>query len=260
MPETIDLDFADGVEIVTLNRPPVNAVNSQMMAELIQTFSSYEARGEVRAVVLAGNGTKAFCSGLDLKDLNKMQQSDLSIKDQIDPGWQWRLTQRAIRHSMVPVICALEAPAIGAGFSLAAISDFIIASTSARFALTEINVGLLGGGSKAMKLMGAPKAKYMIYTGEMIRPEELHRVGAIERVVEPGQALQEALTIAKLIASKSPLAVRMAKQAILRIETDAIEEESRTEADHLGRLRQFEDSGEALSAFLEKRPPHFNLR
>lgn len=260
MTNTLSIEFKDGIEIVTLNRPPVNAVNHEMMVELEQTFLSYDDRPEVKAVVLAAAGTRAFCGGIDLKEVNASGLGTAKVKDQVNPGWQWRQTQRAIRHSAVPVVCAVEAPAIGAGIGLVGIVDLIVASTNARFALTEINVGLLGGASKALHLVGPFMTRYMMYTGEMIKPEVFHRLGAVDSVVEPGEALDEAVRIAKVIASKSPLAIRMAKQSILRIETDLMEEQYRTEWDYTNRLRQFEDSQEALDSYLEKREPQWKLK
>lgn len=260
MYETLEVEFSDGIEIVKLNRPPVNAVNQLMMRELEAVFALYEEREDVRVAILAANGTRAFCGGIDLKEVQSQDASNQDLKDRLNPGWQWRQTQHTIRHSAVPVITALEAPAIGAGFGLVGISDIVVASTRARLALTEINVGLLGGASKALNMVGPYKARYMMYTGEMIKPEVFYEAGAIESIVEPDEALDEALRIARTIASKSPLAIRLAKQSILRIETDHIEDQYRTEWDYTNRLGDFEDSAEALASYLEKREPNWKLR
>lgn len=248
----------DGVVVVTLNRPPVNAVNLQMQRELRSTFEEFSGDRDVRAVVLAAAGDRAFCGGIDLNDMSKASEPD-SITTVTNPGWEWRAAQHAIRHCAVPVIAAVERPAIGAGFGLVGVSDLIIASTTARFGLTEINVGLLGGASKALRLLGPHKARMMMFTGRLQEAEELYRLGAVEQVVASGEALATARAIAAEIATKSPLAMRLAKESVLRIETDESEDQYRTEWDYTNRLRGFNDSREAMSAYLEKREPKWTL-
>src|SRR5690606_37477609 len=143
--------------------------------ELREVFESFDEDRRVRAVVLAGAGERAFCGGIDLKELpGTGVGEDIPLKTRLNPGWEWRAAQRAIRHCAVPVIAAVEGPAIGAGFGLVGVSDLIIASETATFALTEINVGLLGGASKALHLVGPHKARMMMLTGRPQTAQDMY--------------------------------------------------------------------------------------
>jgi enoyl-CoA hydratase len=137
------------------------------------------------------------------------------------------------------------------------VCDLVIAGQDARFGLTEINVGLLGGASKAMRLLGPSKARRMLFLGELLPADELYRLGGIEEVVPAGEAESRALELANEIAAKSPIAMRLAKESVLRIEGDEMMQRYRTENDYTTRLRGFDDAHEAVAAFLEKRPPTF---
>ena len=254
--ETLIVGRTDGVATVSLNRPPVNAVTRQMQLELRQTFEALSQEREVGAVVLAAEGERAFCGGIDLKETAAEDApAELPLQNTTNPGWEWRAAQAAIRHCAVPVIAAVEGPAIGAGFGLVGVCDIIIASTRAKFGLTEINVGLLGGASKAMNMVGPRRARMMLFTGRLQPAEELYRLGAVEEVVQPGEARRRAQALASEIAGKSPLAIRLAKESIVRIEGDEMERQYRTEWDYTNRLRGFNDSREAIMAYLEKRQP-----
>lgn len=255
--ETLTLDMTvDGVAVVTLNRPPVNAVNRAMMAELTRVFHGLTDRRDVGAVVLTGQGQKAFCAGIDLAEVSTgTDDASSTVRATLDSGWEWRTAQHAVHHCGVPVIAAVEGAAIGAGFGLVGVCDVIVASESARFALTEINVGLLGGASKAIRMLGPYKARMMMFGGEFVSAHEFYRRGAVEEVVPEGTATTRAIEIGRLFASKSPLALRLAKESILRIEADQMEQQYRTEQDYTARMRTFDDSGEAMRAFVEKRNP-----
>lgn len=254
--ETLRLERSDGVAVVTLSRPPVNAVNRCMQLELKATFDALSQDRTINTVVLSASGEKAFCAGIDLRETAAgAPVSDAPIEATLDVGWEWRRAQAAIRHCSVPVIAAVEGPAIGAGFGLVGVCDLIIASELASFALTEINVGLLGGASKAVRMLGPFKTRMMMFTGTFQTAEDFYRLGAVEEVVSPGHALQRAREIGDLMAAKSPLALRLAKESILRMEGDALESNYRMEQDYTTRLRGFDDSAEAMQAFIEKRDP-----
>jgi enoyl-CoA hydratase len=254
--ETLQLERGDGVAVVRLDRPPVNAVNRVMMQELRSTFESLSQDRDVNAVVLSATGDRVFCGGIDLKDLpGDSQNDDADLHELLDPTWLWRAVQYSVHQCLVPVIAAVERPAIGAGFGLIGVSDLVIAGEHATFGLTEINVGLLGGASKALRLLGPSKARRMMFLGEMMEAQELHRLGGIEEVVPAGQAEPRALELAAQMASKSPIAMRLAKQSILRIEADEVMTQYRTENDYTDRLRTYHDSKEAIDAFKEKREP-----
>lgn len=252
--QAIDVELASGYAIVRLNRPPVNAVNRQMRVELRTAFEWLSQRRDVNSVVLSAAG-KLFCAGVDLKDMaaGTSAPTDQDVHALLDPGWEWRQTQHAMRHCSVPVIAAVDGKAIGAGFGLVGSCDLIVASEQAEFGLTEINVGLLGGASKALRMVGPYKARMMFFGGRLISAQEMYRLGVVERVVENGGAEAAAVELAQDLATKSPIALRMAKESLLRIEGDDVESQYRTEQDYTNRLRGYNDSKEAMSAFIEKR-------
>jgi enoyl-CoA hydratase len=251
----VEVERRNGFAVVRLSRPPVNAVTRQMMGELRSAFSSLSQEREVAAVVLSSTGSRAFCAGIDLRETASGDQPEGDLRGLLDPHWEWRSTQQSIRNCLVPVIAAVEAPAIGAGFGLIGVCDMVIAGADASFGLTEINVGLLGGASKAIRLLGPSKARRMLFFGEMVPVAEMHRLGAVEEVVAPGDAEARAVELATELAKKSPIALRLAKESILRIEGGRLMDDYRTENDYTNRLRGFNDSREAIQAFVEKREP-----
>lgn len=254
---TLSLVRDGKVAIVRLSRPPVNAVNRLMMSELRDCFSQLNEDRSVNAVVLSAEGTRAFCAGIDINEASGAREGDRTIADTLDTGRFWRDTQHQVRHCLVPVIAAVDGAAIGAGFGLVGVCDLIIASERATFSLTEINVGLLGGASKALRMVGPFKTRMMMFSGESLSAEELYRLGAVEAVVPAGEAEARALDIAQRLAAKSPLALRLAKESILRIEGSTLEDSYRTEQDYTQRLRTYNDSKEAMLAFKEKREAHW---
>jgi enoyl-CoA hydratase len=256
--DTIEVETGDGVAVVRLNRPPVNAVNKAMMRELRTSFDALSQDRSVGAVVLAGRGEKAFCGGIDLQEKVARSVDDGGdLRGFLDPLWEWRQAQYAIHQCLVPVVAAVEQAAIGAGFGLVGSCDMVVAGEGATFGLTEINVGVLGGASKALRMLGPSKARRMLFLGELLPAAELHRLGGIEEVVPAGEAESRALELAGQMAAKSPIALRLAKESILRIEADEMMRQYRTENDYTTRLRTFADSEEAILAFREKRPPRW---
>jgi enoyl-CoA hydratase len=254
--ETLEIERIGGVAVVRLNRPPVNAVNQVMRRELRACFESLSQDREIGAAVLSATGQRAFCGGIDLKETrDRAAVENGDLRALLDPAWEWRQTQYAIRECLVPVIGAIEHTAVGAGFGLVGVCDLVIASEKATFGLTEINVGLLGGASKALRLLGPSKARRMLFVGELIPAGELHRLGGIEEVVPAGHAESRAVELATIMTEKSPIALRLAKESILRIEGDEMMQRYRTENDYTNRLRGFNDSQEAMDAFVEKRSP-----
>jgi enoyl-CoA hydratase len=256
--ETLELERREGFTIVRLDRPPVNAVNRQMMYDLRATFDELSQDRSINAVVLSARGDKVFCGGIDLKD-NPVGNAtaDDDQHELLDPTWLWRQVQHSVHECLVPVVAAVEKPCIGAGFGLIGVSDLVIAGEEATFGLTEINVGLLGGASKAIRLLGPSKGRRMLFLGEMIPAAELYRLGGIEELVAPGGAEARAIEIAEELATKSPIALRLAKQSILRIEGGELMQRYHTENDYTDRLRRYDDAKEAIAAYTEKRPPEW---
>lgn len=262
---SVTLEVADGIAVVTLNCPPVNALTSAAWRGLADTFESLGGRRDVSVAILRAEG-KIFCAGVDLVDSRRRNRADGrpedgapqgDPRDQIDPGVIARRAFWAIYDCAVPVIGAIDGKAIGAGAVMVALCDLIVATPRCELALTEINVGALGGVRAMQRLVGPYLAKRMFLTGEYVGADELFRRGVLEAVVEPEQLMETAHALAATIASKSPIAIRLAKESANRVEFMELKEGYRTEQDYTIRLRRYADSAEAGLAFAEKRAPSF---
>ena len=254
------------VAVVTLDRPPVNALDAATFAELGDVFEGLSADRSVSVAVLTGAGERAFCGGVDLVDSASRFEPDGRSEDggpqgnpvdQVDPGRVVRRCFWSIYDCSVPVIAAVNAAAVGAGVALIGSCDLVVASEAARFALTEINVGVLGGVRHAQRLVGPFKSKRMLLTGEWEPASEFYRLGAIEAVVPPDRLMPTALALAATIAEKSPIALRLAKESANRVEHLGLQDGYRLEQDYTVRIRRHADSDEARRAFLARRPPDF---
>jgi enoyl-CoA hydratase len=247
-----------GVGIVTLNRPQaLNALTVELLELLEHHADEAERDPTVRALVIAGSGEKAFCAGADLKTLEQ-EYAGVSEPDELVDVMHrvyWRLERLEL-----PVIAAVHGYCFGGGLELMLTADFCIAADDARFGLPEVNVGALpgaGGTQRLPRLIGAPMAKQLMFTGESIDATEALRIGLVNRVVPAASLLTDALALAAAIAGKAPLAVRKIKQAAdggLALSLEAGLELER--ACHVF-LRETEDRREGVTAFVEKRSPHF---
>ena len=238
----------DGIAEVAIDRPPVNALARETYRELKETFDSFREREDISAVIFTGTGERAFCGGRDIYDLQQERSGPQAV-DVADPYQITREAFWAVRHCAVPVICAVNGPAVGAGVALVAVSDIAIAVESATFALTEIDVGVLGGASFAQRLVGPAKARRMFFTGERVPAAEVYRLGGIDSVVPRSDLMTEARALAAEIASKSKVAIRMAKASIVRSDTLPLEAAYRTEQDYTRHLSSLPASAEAMSRF-----------
>jgi enoyl-CoA hydratase len=261
MSANVGLEIADAVMVVTLDRPPVNALDRPTLAELTEVFAGVRGSREVNCVVLTAAGDRAFCAGVDLNDsVSRYRPHDRAAGPpdaQLDPGRAMREMFWAVYECVVPVIAAVNGPAIGAGLALASVCDVIIASDNARFALTEIDVGVLGGASHAQRLAGPYLARRMFFTGQAVDPRQLEALGTVHAVVPRGELLAEAMSLARVVAAKSPIALRLAKEAFGRVEALPLKDAYRLEQDYTEKLRTYDDSAEAGSAYREKRDPEW---
>jgi len=257
---SVTLSIADHVATIVLDRPPVNALTRDTYREIAARFLAVRDDREVRAVVLTAAGSKAFSAGADLKAMGPDDLEAETPSVRLDRGRVIRDLLSAIAECPVPVVCAVNGAAIGAGAGIASMCDIILAATGARFGFTEINVGLLGGLAHLELMVGRYRARALYFTGALIEAEELQRIGMVHRVVEPARLQAEAQAIARTIAEKSPIAVRLAKEAMTRIEAFPVMDAYRVEQDYTNRLLRFEDSTEARRAMLEKRPPVWRWR
>lgn len=249
------LEIHDKVALVTLNRPPVNALNRQMRREIVAMFDEISARDDILCAVLTGQGS-VFCAGADLKD-----RPDADIPgDFLEHNRITRETGNAIRECAKPVIAAINGAALGAGLGLAAACDILYASDNATFGMPEINVGLAGGASMLRTLFGRSTARRMFFTGQRLTAAELLQRNVIEAVLPPGELLPVAMKLAHEIASKAPLAVAYAKRAANMVDVMPQRDAYRFEQEFTMALSRTEDAREARMAFLEKRAPQFKGR
>ena len=255
----VRVEIADHVATVTIDRPPVNAVDPDTLAAIHDAFRSIGEDRDVRVAVLTGAGSRAFVGGADLRAIDSDRTAG-PPGPQLDRGLVAREAFWAIRGCAVPVIGAINGPAIGAGLALAAVCDILFAADGATFGTTEINVGLLGASAQLSLLVGRHRARELFFTGELIAAEELHRLGVIRKVVPRDDLMTEPRALAAALAQKSPLALRLAKESMNRVEFLPLEDAYRIEQDYTARLLGFEDSAEARQAYLDKRDPDWKWR
>lgn len=259
--DTLRVTRSDDGYIVTveMHRPEaLNAMNTAMGRELLDCFEGFSWDKQTRVVVLTGAGDRAFCVGGDLKERQGM--TDEAWRDQ-----HVIFEQAALRvlHCPQPVIAAVEGFAMGGGCELAVLADFVVAGETAVFAVPEVTRGIfpgIGGTQLLPRIVGAPFAKEMIFTGRRVSAQEAKAVGLINHLVPPGQAYAKALDIATTIAQNGPIAVRQAKKAIAwGTETD-LETGMRLAIEAYNITVHTEDRLEGVRAFNERRPPRFQGR
>lgn len=259
----IRTSLMDHVLTVTLDRAPVNALTGDMMRELTEVFRAVEKSWDTRVVLLDAVPGRAFCGGVDLGDSARRHSGNaegVAPVDVLDSGRVVRDLFEAVLDCPVPVLAAVGGAAVGAGLALLACVDIIIASDQARFALTEINAGVLGGARPLQRLVGTSKVRSMFFTGDFVSAADFHRLGAVEEVVPPDELAARASAWASKLAGKSPIGLRLAKESLSRVEHLPLLEGYRLEQDYTARMTRFEDSSEARNAFLEKRSPEWKLR
>lgn len=256
----LTVTIADHIAVVTLDRPPVNAITRSTMHEMIDVFNALGANRDVRVAIFTAAGDRAFMAGIDLHTVGTDTPEATHPRFATDPASAAREAMWAITDCAVPVIGAINGPALGAGFAFAACCDVIFASDNARFGVTEINVGLLGASAHVSMMVGRHKAREMYFSGEQVSAEEMHRLGAVRAVVPREQLLDTAMGFARELAAKSPIALRLAKESMNRVEHLPLKEAYRTEQEYTARLQSFEDAAEARAAYFEKRSPNWQWR
>jgi enoyl-CoA hydratase len=221
--KTLSLELKDGVALVAMDNPPVNATSHALQQDLTRAFDSFNDLAEVRAAVLTGKG-RAFCAGADLKAPPMTEAGQRSASTRI-----WRECTYSVMECRKPVIAAINGYALGGGLALAASCDILVASTQAIMGLPEIDVGLLGGGRRAMRLFGHSRVRSLMFRGIRLNAEELYHLGVVEAVVAPEELLPLALRIAAEIATKDPEAICLAKLGLNTIEEMSIRDGYRFE-------------------------------
>ena len=241
------------VAVVTIDSPPVNALTFSDYDSIRRVFHALGRDEELSCVVLTGAGRRAFVGG---HDVNEFVAMDPEVAEQ---GLaRVRMAFNAVEDCAIPVVAAINGPAIGAGFALASLSDIRVCSSSAFLSVPEIDVGVLGSGSHLMRLAPVGLTRMMVLTGRRLTAAAAREAGVVEEVHEPDGVLAAAMVLADEIARKSPPAVRLAKIGLARVEHMTAKEGYEFECSLTNVLRRSPDAKEAGRSFVEKRAPEFS--
>ena len=252
------LDVADRIATVTINRPDkLNALNDVMMDELGRMFGELAGRDDVGVIILTGNG-RAFVAGADIKALAARDRAALEATSRVGQA-----VFRSIEQSAKPVIAAVNGFALGGGCELALSCHLRVASSSAKFGLPEVKLGLIpgyGGTQRLARLIGRGRALELVLPGEPIDSAEAHRLGIVNAVVAPDALLDAARAFARTMLKNGPLAMARAIDAIDRGLDQPLDAGISHEATLFGSLADTADMREGTAAFLEKRAAAFQGR
>jgi enoyl-CoA hydratase len=247
---------SEGIATITINRPEaLNAFSAEVVSEILQAIEDVKADESVRVVVLTGAGEKAFSAGADIKamkGMNALKARELSQMGE-------RLCN-ALENLEKPVIAAINGYALGGGLEVAMACDIRIASENARMGQTEINIGLIpgwGGTQRLTRLIGATKAKELIFTGKMIDARTAEQLGLVNMVVPQDKFRETVRQFASELAQKAPVALKVAKALINKGAEISLDAAIALEREGFGVVASTEDLQEGVSAFIEKRKPVF---
>jgi len=254
----IDYKKEGRIAIFTINRPAVNAINMEAMRELHDVMVDFRDDPELWVGIITGAGEKAFCGGADIKDTLPFMKEHLRESPWVMPDTPMRGLE-----IWKPLIAAINGLALGGGLEIALACDLRIASENARLGTTEVTLGLIpgwGGTQRLPRMVPWCKAAEMVLTGRLIDAQEAYRIGLVNEVVLPEEVMPKAREWAKVISeTAAPLAVRAAKEAMVRGCSLTLEEGLRLENSLEAYLMGTEDFNEGLTAFTEKprRPPAY---
>lgn len=254
--ETLLVETDGALCTVTVNRPKVlNALSSRVLEELYTVFESLRSRSEVRAIIVTGAGERAFVAG-----------ADIAAMAELPPAEAHKLAEKGhkvgdlIAALPQPVLAAVNGFALGGGLELALACDVIFASTTAKLGQPEVNIGVMpgfGGTQRLIRRVGPGHAARLILGGDPITAEEGHRLGLVDFLCEPAALLDEARALGRKIASRAPIAVGHAKQALRATFELPLAEGNRLEQRLFSELFATSDQKEGMAAFLSKRPASF---
>jgi enoyl-CoA hydratase len=254
--ETIIAETRGKVGLITLNRPKaLNALNSQVLSELVAALGAFDADRGIGAIVITGS-EKAFAAGADIKEMQHKSYVDAFLEDFFS-GWD------NVGRVRKPLVAAVAGYALGGGCELAMMCDFIIAAENARFGQPEITLGVMpgmGGSQRLTRAVGKSKAMDMCLTGRMMDATEAERSGLVSRVVPVAELLDDALAAAAKIADFSLPSVMMAKEAVNRAFETTLAEGLRFEKRLFHSMFALDDQSEGMTAFVEKRKANFTNR
>jgi enoyl-CoA hydratase len=254
--EMILTETRSRVGLITLNRPQaLNALNNQLMREVVDALKAFDDQDNIGAMVITGN-TKAFAAGADIKEMAGQSSAEMKNND-------YTSVFDRIRSIHKPVIAAVSGWALGAGCEVAMSCDMIVASESAKFGQPEITIGVIpgaGGTQRLTRAVGKAIAMEMILNNRTLTAQEAYQFGLVNRVVPVETYLEEALKLAEEIASRAPLAVRAAKKMIDQVYEESLTAGLAEEKQEFYDLFSSEDQKEGMQAFIEKRKPEWKGR
>jgi len=245
--------------LLTINRAKaLNALSPEVLAEIADAVAHVNAAGNARALLITGAGEKAFVAGADIAAMSSMTAIE---------GREFALrghaTLRSLELAAFPVIALVNGYALGGGCELALACDWIIASEKAVFGQPEVNLGIcpgFGGTQRLTRIVGRALALELVLTGRNVKADEALKIGLVNSVVPPGDLIEHGLKLARMIAAKAPVAVKMTKHLVQRGQDLDLANANAMEADVFGYLCATEDRREGMAAFLDKRAAVFNGR
>lgn len=256
--ETLLVTVEDGIGIMQINRPKaLNAVNAKLLEEAIVALTELENNPEVKAIIVTG-GEKVFAAGADIKGF--MNYTPIQARDFID---KVHLVMNKLEDNHKPVVAAICGFALGGGTELTLACDVRVAAENATFGLPEVNLGILPGGGGTQRLsriVGIGRAKELILTGDFIDGKRAYEIGLVNYVVPADQVMETAKKVAKKLAKKPPLAIRLAKSCINQSMNADIKTGLRLEQEAFSLLFGTEDQKECMAAFAENRKANIKGR
>jgi len=254
----VDYQKEGRIAIFTINRPEaMNAINMQTVRELREAMLDFRDDPELWVGIVTGSGARAFCAGADIKDTLPF------MKEHSQDQWTFPASIWRGLELWKPLIAAVNGIALGGGLEIVLACDIRIASETARFGVPEVTLGLMpgfGGTQRVPRMLPWCKAAELLLTGKPIDAQEAYRLGLVNKVVPPEQVLPEAKEWAKVICQAAPLAVRAAKEAMIRGSSLTLEDGLRLENALIAYLFTTEDFAEGTTAFVEKRKPVYKAK
>lgn len=256
--KTLTADFNEGICVITINNPPVNAITSQTIDDLDEIFTALKTREGLRCVVLASSLEKIFVAGADINQFVSWKKADGIATTRRGHDVFFKIDELD-----QPVICAINGSAFGGGLELALACDIRVIDQNAKVGLPETNLGIIpgyGGTQRLTRLVGQGMSKKIILSGGTITADEAYRIGLVEILSEPGKCLDDAMKLAIEISKRAPLAVAAGKRCIDYALEYTLTDGINYEINEVGTLSDSLDKTEGAMAFLEKRQPNFQNR
>ena len=253
----IDYAKEGRIAIFTINHPPVNAMNMETLRELYEAMADFRDDPELWVGIITGAGEKAFCGGADIKDTLSF------MKEHRDSPWAFPANPMRGMTMWKPLIAAINGFALGGGLEIALACDIRIVSETARLGTPEVTLGLIpgwGGTQRLPRLLPGCKAAEILLMGRIIDAQEAYRIGLVNKIVSPEEVMSTAREWAEITCRAAPLAVRAAKEAMIRGYNMTLEDGLRLENSLNTYLFATEDFTEGTTAFLEKRKPTFKAK